>query len=225
MGTGIGEGERSPIPNPSDLITFIVDPISGKFVGLVMIMKALLNKKRLLVGFGTLALVTAIPLIGGEPVLAQLQEVGEAIVEAIRRPEVKLTLEAEKKVVDAEEKVSWKALKGKVKVQPGDTLRYTVSGKNSGDVEAENLVITQPIPQQTTYVLDSAANDNGAEITYSIDNGESFVTEPMVEVALPDDTIELQPAPAEAYTHVRWDFAQSLASAQEVDASYEVTID
>ena len=190
-------------------------------------MKALLNKKRLLIGIGTLIAVSAIPLIGGQPVLAQLQEVGEAIVEAIRRPEVKLTLEAEQKVMDADNQVSWKALEGKVKVAPGDTLRYVVSGENSGDIEAENLVITQPIPEQTTYVLDSASNDDdaAAAITYSIDNGESFVAEPMIEVTLPDGTVELQPAPAEAYTHVQWDFAESLASATEVDASYEVTID
>ncbi|MGC1246067.1 MAG: hypothetical protein WA865_07640 [Spirulinaceae cyanobacterium] len=192
-----------------------------------MKMKALLNKKRLLIGIGTLIAVSAIPLIGGQPVLAQLQEVGEAIVEAIRRPEVKLTLEAEQKVMDADNQVSWKALEGKVKVAPGDTLCYVVSGENSGDIEAENLVITQPIPEQTTSVLYSASNndDAAAAITYSIDNGESFVAEPMIEVTLPDGTVELQPAPAEAYTHVQWDFAESLASATEVDASYEVTID
>ncbi|MGB3695788.1 MAG: hypothetical protein WA896_13750 [Spirulinaceae cyanobacterium] len=92
----------------------------------------------MLVGFGMLALVSAVPLISGQPVLAQLQEMGEALVEAIRRPEVKLTLEAEQKVVDADKQVSWKALEGKVKVAPGDTLRYVVSGENSGDVKADH---------------------------------------------------------------------------------------
>ncbi|MEL7226328.1 MAG: hypothetical protein AAGL17_16230, partial [Cyanobacteria bacterium J06576_12] len=60
--------------------------------------------------------------------------------------------------------------------------------------------------------------------TYSIDNGESFVTEPMVEVTLADGTKEMQPAPAEAYTHVKWDFNEALESSVVVNVSLETTV-
>lgn len=37
-------------------------------------------------------------------------------------------------------------------VQPGDTLRYTVTATNSGGDDATNVVITDPIPSNTTFV-------------------------------------------------------------------------
>ncbi|MEO1400329.1 MAG: hypothetical protein AAFV72_03635 [Cyanobacteria bacterium J06635_1] len=191
-------------------------------------MKRLFAKQRLLMGLGALALLGAVPLVSSQPVLAQLQEVTETIVEAIRRPEVRLTLSAEKQIVEldknGEEKISWEALEGKVQVNPGDVLRYSVDGANSGEVEAKGLAITQPVPNQTTYVLKSAQSDTSAETIYSIDGGQSFVAEPMIEVTLPDGTVELQPAPAEMYTHVQWNFGDDLATAEAVKVSYEVQV-
>ena len=191
-------------------------------------MTLLSTKKRFFIGLSTLAFAGVLPF-ANEPVRAQLLEVTESIVEAVRQPEVKLTLTAEKQLVeidvDGEEKISWESLGNKAQVQPTDVLRYTVDGSNSGDIEASNFNITQPIPVQMTYVLDSAVSANEATlITYSIDSGETFVEEPMVEVVLPDGTVELQPAPAEAYTHVNWSFEESLTSASEVEVSYQATV-
>ena len=191
-------------------------------------MQRLFAKKRLVLGLGALALVTVMPFATNQPVLAQLQEVKDAIVEAVRGPEVRLTLSAEIQLVELDEKgqdkISWESLEGKVTVQPGDVLRYTVDGANSGEIEAEGLSITQPVPAQTTYMLKSATSDSSAETVYSIDGGQSFVAEPMVEVTLPDGTVALQPAPAEMYTHVQWNFGDDLASAQAVKATYNVQV-
>ncbi|MDV3348524.1 hypothetical protein QGP82_07480 [Leptothoe sp. LEGE 181152] len=191
-------------------------------------MQRLFAKKRLFLGLSALALVGTVPFAMNQPVLAQLQDVTDAIVQAVLRPEVKLTLSAAKQVVElnsnGQETISWEALEGKVTVQPNDVLRYTVDGSNSGDVEAKGLSITQPIPAQTVYELRSAEVDGNAEIIYSIDGGESFVAEPMVEVTLPDGTVEEQPAPADMYTHVQWNFSDDLASAQAVKAFYNVKV-
>ncbi len=188
----------------------------------------LFAKNRLLLGLGAFALVGAVPLVGSQPVMAQLQEVKEAIVQAVMRPEVKLTLSAETQIIEldknGQEKVSWEALEGEVTVQPGDVLRYTVDGANSGDVEAKGLSITQPVPSQTQYVLESAGTNNNAEIVYSIDGGQTFVAEPEIEVTLPDGNTEMQPAPAEMYTHIQWNFNDDLASARSVKAFYNVNV-
>lgn len=193
-----------------------------------MMMQRIFAKKRLFLALSALALASTIPFATNQPVMAQLAEVKDAIVQAVLRPEVKLTLSAEKQIVEldasGQEKISWDNLEGKVTVQPGDILRYTVDGANSGDVEAKGLSVTQPIPSQTTYVLASAKTDSTAEIVYSIDDGQSFVAEPMVEVTLPDGTIELQPAPAEMYTHIQWNFSDDLVSAQSVKATYNVQV-
>ena len=192
-------------------------------------MQRLFAKKRLLLGLSALALAGAMPFATSQPVLAQLEGVKDAIVEAVLRPEVKLNLSAEKQILEldknGQEIFSWEALEGKVTVQPGDVLRYTVDGANSGDVEAKGLSITQPVPSQTSYVLASAKTDSSAEVIYSIDGGQSFVAEPMIEVTLPDGTVELQPAPAEMYTHIQWNFGDDLASAQSVKATYNVRVE
>ena len=191
-------------------------------------MQRLFAKKRLLLGLGAFALVGAVPFVTNQPVLAQLQEVKEVIAQAVLRPEVKLTLSAEKQIVEldakGEEKIFWESLEGKVTVQPGEVLRYTVDGANSGDVEAKGLSVTQPVPDGTSYVLESAQTDSSAEIVYSIDGGQNFVAEPEIEVTLPDGTVELQPAPAEMYTHIQWNFGEDLASAQAVKAFYNVKV-
>ncbi len=184
-------------------------------------------KRHLSIGLGILAVAAAIPFATSTPVFAELAQAGEALVQNILQPKVKLVLGVQQKLVstDAEgnEVISWDSLEGEAKVKPGDVLRYTLSSENSGDKPAENLVLTQPIPAQTAYVIDSA-RANGATLTYSIDGGQTYTVEPTVEVTLEDGSVEVQPAPAEAYTHVRWDYGESLAPLSSVRAVYEVAV-
>lgn len=183
--------------------------------------------KRWFIGLGTVALVGTVPFIS-TPVLAQIQQITASIVEAIREPEVRLTLSAEKQVMEAAAgetpETTWVALESGAQVSPGDVLRYTVDGANSGEVEVENLVLTQPIPTEMTYVLTSATPAEGAEILFSIDGGDTFVAVPTVEVTLPDGTIAQQPAPAEAYTHVRWTFGDTLVTAENLKVAYTLQV-
>ena len=83
--------------------------------------------------------------------------------------------------------------------------------------------INQPIPNQTAYILDSA-RANGATLTYSIDGGQTYSAQPMLEVTQPDGTVKMEPAPADAYTHVQWDYSESLKPMASVQAVYEVAV-
>jgi uncharacterized repeat protein (TIGR01451 family) len=190
-------------------------------------MKRIMNHQKIL-GIGVLALMITTPLVAIKPVRAALQETSSTLIAQILRPEVKLVMGVEKQVeiVDSQGKtqLSWEQLEGEVAVAPNDVLRYSVRSENAGEVAAQNLVITQPVPEQTVYVLDSASQGANAEATYSIDNGQTFVKEPMVEVVLPDGKVELQPAPASAYTHVRWRFADTLEPTVTVDVNYQVQV-
>lgn len=185
-------------------------------------------KRSLGLGLAVLATLIVVPLAKGSPVTARLQTIGTEIVQQVRRPEVKLVLQAEKQVqtVDAQGKpqLLWQALEGEATVQPQDVLRYTIASENAGEMPAKDLVITQSIPPQMTYVLATATGNDGAAITYSIDGGESFVAEPLVEVVQEDGTVVLEPAPAEAYTDIRWDFAQSLEPEVVVQVAYDVSV-
>jgi uncharacterized repeat protein (TIGR01451 family) len=184
-------------------------------------------KRRLSIGLGIVAAAAVLPVASNTPVFASLQQAGTAIVKNVLQPKVQLEMSAAKKVVTVDEagkqQVKWQALKGEVTVQPGDVLRYTVASKNAGDKPAKNLVVTQPIPKQTSYVLTSARPD-GAALTFSIDGGKTFVEKPMVKVKLADGTEELRPAPATAYTHARWNYGNSVAPLASVNATYEVAV-
>lgn len=183
-------------------------------------------KRRLSIGLSILAVAAAIPFISGTPVLAQLQQAGSSIVKNILAPKVKLNLGAEKKVtsVDAQGKqqISWKALDGAA-VQPGDVLRYTLVSENAGDKPANSLKLTQPVPAQTLYTVGSA-KANGASLSYSINGGKTFVEKPMVTVKLANGEEVQKPAPASSYTHIRWDYSNSLAPLATVRAAYEVAV-
>lgn len=185
-------------------------------------------KRKFMFGLGMAALVAAAPLAVSTPVFASLQEAGTAIAQLITRPEVKLEMGVEKQVtvVDAEGKstTKWQTLEGEATVQPGDKLRYAVESSNASETSARKLVITQPVPAAMTFVIGSEKGNTAADAAYSIDNGVTFVAEPMVEVTLPDGTVEMQPAPAEAYTHVKWNFSDALGKDEAVKVSHEVTV-
>ncbi len=197
-------------------------------------------KRSWMIGFGALATLIAAPVLSDTPVMAQLQKAGlvlskvevEAIVQNVQRqPQVELQLSAQQKVVTTDEQgksqVTWQEISGQqAPVQPGDELRYTLKGENTSDRFVNNLVVTQPIPQQMVYVLDSATvgANTGAEIVYSIDGGKNFVQNPKVKVTLSDGTVEAQPAPADAYTHIRWNFGAAVAPNVALDAAYQVKV-
>lgn len=184
-------------------------------------------KRRLSLSLGILAVAAAIPVATSTPVFAELTKAGEAIVQNILQPKVKLVLGVAKQVTSTDasgnQVKTWKPLEGQVEVKPGDVLRYTLSSENAGDKAAENLVLTQPVPNQTTYIADSA-KANGAQLSFSIDGGQSYATNPMIEVKLADGTVEMQPAPVDLYTHVRWDYSESLQPMSSVRAVYEVAV-
>lgn len=183
--------------------------------------------KRLSVGIGAIVVITAIPFLCNTPVLANLQLVRGTLVQTIIRPEVQLDLSVNNQVIELDkngkENVNWEELEEKAVVQPGDILRYTITSENISKAVAKNLVITQPIPQQTTYILGSATLNTG-NLTYSIDNGKTFVKKPTIEVALPDGGITTKPAPAEKYTHLRWSFRASLDPTVAIKVAYQVKV-
>lgn len=176
------------------------------------------------------ALLISAPLSSQMLGVAQAQQQTQILAQNILpQRKVQLNLLAQKQVVQKDtqgkQKVTWQALQGKGIVQPGDVIRYTVSGANNSDRPIKNLVVTQPIPQRTMYVLNSTTVKNeGATITYSIDKGKTFVAKPIIRVKLANGKVETQPAPANMYTHVRWKFEQPINPKTAVNAAYQVRV-
>ncbi len=188
-------------------------------------------KRFSIASLSAIALMASVSFVGEMPVSASLKQVGTAIAQNVQRQQsqVQLNLTAQKKIVQKDKEgklqVTWQPVQGSVVVQPRDVILYTLSATNNGDRPANNLVLTQPIPQRTKYVLNSAtAEGKSTKITYSIDNGRSFVEQPTVQVKLPDGKVETRPAPAEAYTHVRWKFVSAIQPKAAEKGNYQVQV-
>ncbi|BAY10924.1 DUF11 domain-containing protein [Calothrix sp. NIES-2098] len=186
-------------------------------------------KRFSMMSISAIALIAGISFAGEIPVISNIIHSDTAIAQNAKKGAVQLRLEAEKKVVQdnqGKQTVTWQALQGQVVVHPGDILRYTVTGGNNGDKAVKNLTINQAIPQGMVYVLKSATvNDKqGAKITYSIDGGRSFVENPTIKVTLPNGKEETRPAPATAYTHIRWNFGSSVSAKETVKGTYQAQV-
>lgn len=178
-------------------------------------------------GIGTLGLVIALPLVNQTPVMAGFPHAREVIAQVAQKPTVQLNLTAAKKSIvittGGQKQVKWENLADDAVVNPGDILRYTVSSENTGANPAKNLTITQPIPDRMVYELDTATSKSQTEVTYSTDNGETFVAEPIIKIKTENGKTIEKPAPAEIYTHIRWKFG-SLAPEAGIAAMYEVKV-
>lgn len=179
---------------------------------------------------GAITFSATVLLSGAVPGVPSLLKVSSAIAENIRsQSQVDLRLSAEKQVMaqdlQGKLKATWKALEGKAVVQSGDVLKYTLTGENIGDKSVNALTFNQPIPKGMIYVIKSASADvNGAKISFSIDNGRTFVDNPTVQVRQSDGKIVTKPAEASSYTHIRWKFPQSLAAKSSIKGSYQLRV-
>jgi uncharacterized repeat protein (TIGR01451 family) len=187
----------------------------------------LVAMKRFLLGWAAIATLIGLPIVTDSPALAESRGSSPTTTQRQARPEVKLSLVAEKQVTAGEnsaKKPVWQSLKSGESVNPGDRLRYRLTGRNDGPVAARNLVLNQAVPAQMTYVIGSVQASSKAKILFSIDGGKSFVATPLIKVKQLDGKIVEQPAPAETYTHIRWVLGSDIAAKSVVNTSYELRV-
>lgn len=146
-------------------------------------------------------------------------------------PAVVVQVSAAKKVTTVEAggktRVVWEPVgNAQASVVPGDILRYKVIGSNHLPRALRSFVLTQPVPQGTEYVPQSAAVISGGEatLTISIDGGATFSPKPMIEVKSAGGSVRREPAPASQYTHLRWTFTSDLAAESSVSAGSEMRV-
>lgn len=93
-------------------------------------------------------------------------------------------------------------------VVPGEDVIYTITFTNISDESAENIVITNPISEDLTYVEGSAFGP-GTVIEFSVDGGETYGT---ADALIVKANGEERPAEAGDVTHVRWVMQGDLAA-------------
>ena len=165
-------------------------------------------------GAPLLALVV-VALVGGAA-LAQRQFKATA---GGGRPEVKVELSGS--VERGGERL---ALDEVENVKPGEVLDWQIVSANEGAGDARDYKAVGHIPAGTALVAGSAAGENGSRVTYSIDGGKTYSTQPVVEQRQPDGSVKMVPAPVSSYTEVRYEWSDALAAGGKLSASYKVRV-
>ena len=128
-----------------------------------------------------------------------------ALAQVGLKPELVLTLSVQKEVIVTGEggkpKTEWQEVQS---TGPGDVLKYTIRYENKGKLEARDAKIVDPVPQNTSYISDSAEGE-GAEINFSLD-GKTFQPAPMLKyrIRMADGSEVEYVATPDMYTHIQW---------------------
>ncbi len=107
------------------------------------------------------------------------------------------------------------------RIIPGDEVVYTIHYRNSSTRPAENVHITIPVAEHTSYRSGSARGADTA-ITFSVDGGKRFATPDKLSVKLPNGRV--RPAEARDYTHIRWRFNKPVAPGASGAVSYRAVL-
>jgi uncharacterized repeat protein (TIGR01451 family) len=159
--------------------------------------------------------VLAVVALGGAAAFAQRQ----LATAPAGRPEIKVSLAG-----SVERSGQRLALDKIENVRPGEILDWQIVSANEGGASARDYKAVGPIPQGTTFVAGSAQAEAGSVVTYSIDGGQTFAAQPLVEEKQPDGTVKRVPAPVSMYTEVRYEWSDALAAGGKLTASYKVRV-
>jgi len=128
-----------------------------------------------------------------------------APVLAFAEPDLKIQMAAEREITVVENGQEVVKRIPTLEIESGAVLYFTLNIVNEGDESATNVVVDNPIPDETVYVDGSAGGEN-SQIMFSIDDGQSFALadELAYEFTKFNGDKELRKANADMYTNVRW---------------------
>lgn len=160
-----------------------------------------------------LALCVVALIGGGALAQRQLKAAGSG------RPEIKVELQG-----SVERGGASLGLDKVENVKPGEILDWQIVSSNDGTGAARDYKAVGHIPTGTVLVAGSAAGEGGSNVTYSIDGGKTFATQPVIEERQADGTVKRVPAPVSMYTEVRYEWSDALAAGGKLSASYKVRV-
>ena len=134
--------------------------------------------------------------------------------------ELKAVAEIEIEVFTEEGKKEIKRVPA-AKVVPGEEVIYTVFYTNVSRDKADNVLITNPIPEHMLYKAGSAVGED-AVITFSVDGGKTYDRPENLKVR--DAAGKEFPAEASDYTHIRWVRRTSLLPDTESQVSFRAKL-
>ena len=129
---------------------------------------------------------------GPLPGIGYAQEPGQVVLKSVIQREIEVVSE------DGEKEIQLVEAGNAI---PGDKLLFTVTYTNQGTEPAENVVLVNPVPENTEYIGESVGGESTA-ITFSVDGGGSYDLPANLTVIGEDGQPRI--AQAQEYTHLRW---------------------
>lgn len=105
-------------------------------------------------------------------------------------------------------------------IVPGNKVGYRITVNNQGKEPAADIVLNNPVPENTIYVADSARGAN-SNIEFSVDGGKQY--EKPAQLFIQKDG-KKRPATAKDYTHVRWTLLSPLKAGDKSSVQYIVQV-
>lgn len=107
---------------------------------------------------------------------------------------------------------------------PGDVVHYRLTFTNTTEVPVRNIDFRDPLPVGLHYVQGTATADrDDVVVTYSIDGGQTFTAQPMIERVIDGERVTV-PAPPEMYTHIRWFVGSWVEPGAQVTAEFKAQL-
>lgn len=104
---------------------------------------------------------------------------------------------------------------------PGTEVIYTTTFKNLIKKPVGNIVIDNPVPNDSEYKAGSAFGKD-CDILFSVDGGKTFGH--AEELKVKDADGKERPALAREYTHIRWTYKLQLAAGKSGEVGFRATI-
>jgi uncharacterized repeat protein (TIGR01451 family) len=105
-------------------------------------------------------------------------------------------------------------------ITPGDKVGYRILVENKGDKPADDIVLNNPVPENTIYV-DGSARGANSSIVFSVDQGKTFATPEKLFIMKNGKKL---PATAKDYSNVRWVLTSSLKAGETGSVQYVVQV-
>jgi uncharacterized repeat protein (TIGR01451 family) len=107
------------------------------------------------------------------------------------------------------------------KAVPGTVVIYTNTFENVSSKPAGDIVINNPVPNDSEYEAGSAFGKD-CEILFSVDGGKKFGH--AEELKIKDADGRERAALAREYTHIRWTYKKQLAPGKSGEVGFRATI-
>ncbi|MEO1036380.1 MAG: hypothetical protein AAFX44_12555 [Pseudomonadota bacterium] len=135
------------------------------------------------------------------------------------RLEIRTVVQKEAKI-EADDGTSRVELVAADAVVPGEEVIYTVTYTNVSAEPTDNIVISNPIPAQLTYVHGSAFGP-GTTISFSVDGGQTYGSPETLVVV--ENGLERAATSAD-FTNIRWEVANVLTAGQRGFARFRARL-